>query len=129
MPQSRQLAVIIFIDIVGYTFIMQQDEPLALQIIDRFKEELKSTVHEFQGEIIQYYGDGCLMIFSNSSDAVNCAKVLQENFRKEPRIPARIGIHLGDIFINEGNIYGDCVNIASRIESMGVPGAYCYLNL
>src|SRR5882724_5327390 len=116
MPQPRQLAVIMFTDIVGYTRMMQQDELLALNLITRFKDVLKLAVSEFQGEIIQYYGDGCLMIFSNSLDAVTCAKSLQENFQKEPLIPARIGIHLGDILISEGNIFGDCVNITSRIE-------------
>lgn len=126
MPQPRQLAVIMFTDIVGYTLLMQQDESHALNLLDRFKKLLKSTSSEFQGEIIQYYGDGCLMIFSNSLDAVNCAKSLQENFQKEPLVPARIGIHLGDIVVSEGNIFGDCVNITSRIESMGSPGAVLF---
>ncbi len=123
MAQSRQLAVIMFTDIMGYTAIMQQDEDLALNKLNRFKDELKLKVKEFRGEIIQYYGDGCLIIFTNSVDAVNCARGLQEDFREEPQIPVRIGIHLGDILVNEGNIFGDCVNIASRIESMGVPGS------
>ena len=78
---------------------------------------------EFGGEIIQYYGDGSLIIFHNAADAVNCAKEIQEDFRKTPPVPARIGIHLGDIIFEEGNIFGDSVNISSRIESMGVPGA------
>src|SRR6187399_892052 len=99
MPQTRQLAVIMFADIVGYTYLMHQDESLALTTITRFKNELKLKVQQFRGEIIQYYGDGCLMIFTNSPDAVNCAMDLQENFRSEPEIPVRIGIHLGDILI------------------------------
>src|ERR1700704_2260031 len=123
MPQSRQLAVVMFTDIMGYTAMMQQDEAFALTKLNRFKEQLKSRVGEFRGEIIQYYGDGCLIIFTNSADAVNCAKVLQEDFREAPQVPARIGIHMGDILINEGNIFGDCVNITSRIESIGVPGS------
>jgi len=123
MAQSRQLAVIMFSDIMGYTAMMQQDESLALVKIHRFREQLKLRVSEFRGEIIQYYGDGCLIIFTNSADAVNCAKILQEDFREQPLVPVRIGIHSGDILINEGNIFGDCVNITSRIESIGVPGS------
>lgn len=123
MPESRHLAVIMFTDIVGYTAMMQRDESLALIKLSRFKEELNRRVQEFQGDIIQYYGDGCLIIFANAADAVNCAGILQEGFREEPQVPVRIGIHLGDIIHKEGAIFGDCVNITSRIESMGVPGA------
>lgn len=123
MPASRQLAVIMFTDIMGYTTMMQQDEALALKKIHRFREQLKVRVSEFNGQIIQYYGDGCLIIFTNSADAVNCAKLFQEDFREEPKVPVRVGIHSGDILINDGNIFGDCVNITSRIESIGVPGS------
>jgi len=63
------------------------------------------------------------MIFKNAVDAVNCAKLLQEDFTKDPHVPVRIGIHLGDILLEEGNIFGDSVNISSRIQSMGIPGA------
>ena len=126
MPDRRQLAVIMFTDIVGYTAMMQKDEALALSTIHRFKEELHTRAKACRGEIIQYYGDGCLIIFTNSEDAVNCAKDLQESFREEPSVPVRIGIHLGDILFKEGNVFGDCVNIASRIESMGIPGAVLF---
>lgn len=123
MPESRKLAVIMFTDIVGYTGMMQQDETQALIKLNRYKDELNLKVQEFHGEIIQYFGDGGLVIFTNSADAVNCASDLQEDFREEPQVPVRIGIHLGDIIHKEGNIFGDCVNITSRIESLGVPGA------
>jgi class 3 adenylate cyclase len=123
MPESRHLAVIMFTDIVGYTAMMQRNESLALIILNRFKEELNRRVQECQGNIIQYYGDGSLVIFANATDAVNCAGILQESFREEPHVPVRIGIHLGDIIHKEGAIFGDSVNITSRIESMGVPGA------
>ena len=123
MPQSRQLAVVMFTDIMGYTALMHKDETLALTKLNRFKHQLKVRVSEFRGKIIQYYGDGCLVIFTNSADAVNCARLLQEDFRVEPIVPVRVGIHLGDILISDGNIFGDCVNITSRIESIGVPGS------
>jgi len=123
MSSTRQLAAVMFADIVGYTAMMQHDEEFALKKLHRFKENLTSNVREFRGEIINYYGDGCLAIFTNATDSVNCAKVLQEGFRKDLYVPVRIGIHMGDIVLEEGNIYGDSVNISSRIESMGVSGA------
>ncbi|HET9744665.1 MAG TPA: adenylate/guanylate cyclase domain-containing protein [Chitinophagaceae bacterium] len=128
MSATRQLAAIMFIDIVGYTAMMQDNEVLALQKLHRFKENLALNVTQFGGEIIQYYGDGCVVIFPNATDSVSCARVLQEGFRTAPSVPARIGLHMGDIVIEEGNIYGDSVNISSRIESMGVPGAVLLSN-
>ncbi len=123
MSERRRLAVIMFADIVGYTALMQHNEDEALRLLERFKEALYIKTKEFQGEIIQFYGDGCLAVFTNSADAVNCAKFLQEKFTENPPVPVRIGIHMGDVLFKEGNIYGDCVNITSRIESMGVPGS------
>src|SRR4030095_4255941 len=75
------------------------------------------------GQIIQYYGDGCLIIFKSPLEAVTFAKTLQEDFSRVPLVPVRIGIHLGDLVFKEGNIFGDSVNITSRIESMGIAGA------
>jgi len=124
MPkQTRKLATIMFADIVGYTAMMQHDEEIALDKIRHFKDELRQKVQEFQGEIIQYYGDGCLAIFNNAVDAMNCAVDLQFIFRKNLQIPVRIGVHLGEILVEEENIFGDSVNITSRIQGMGVPGS------
>jgi len=123
MPQSRQLAAILFADMVGYTAMMHHDEKMALIKLHHFRKNLEETVKEFEGKIIQYYGDGSLIVFTNTVNAVNCAKKLQEDFRKEPAVPARIGIHLGEIIFEGENIFGDSVNISSRIESMGIPGA------
>ena len=123
MPQIRQLAVIMFTDIVGYTSLMEQNEEDAISKLNLFRTELQLQVGKYQGTIIQYFGDGGLIIFTNSSDAVSCAYVLQARFVKDPVVPLRIGLHLGDIVIKEGNIFGNCVNVASRIESMGVSGS------
>jgi adenylate cyclase len=123
MSQSRQLAVIIFTDIVGYTELMQGNESDALDKLNRFKAVIEARASENQGKIIQYYGDGCLIIFKSPLEAVTFATALKEDFSKTPLVPVRIGIHLGDLVFKEGNVFGDSVNIASRIESMGVPGA------
>jgi len=126
MSQNRQLAAILFADIAGYTAMMQHHEEDAMQKLRHFKEELTEKVMASGGSIIQYYGDGCLITFLNALDAVECAKKLQEAFTIEHNIPVRIGIHVGEFLIEEGNIFGDSVNIASRIQSMGVPGGVLF---
>lgn len=122
-PQKRKLAAILFADIVGYTALMQTNEPLALSSLKKFKIELESKVVGHQGKIIQFYGDGCLATFDSSVDAVTCAKKLQLAFQSEPKVPVRIGLHAGDVVFRDDNVFGDAVNIASRVESMGISGA------
>ncbi len=128
MPNSkkRRLAAVLFADIVGYTALMQHNEQQALVHLQKFKSALESHVPNHHGEIIQFYGDGCLCVFNSSVDATNCAKNLQTAFQTAPQIPVRIGLHAGDIVFRDGNVFGDAVNIASRIESMGTPGAVLF---
>jgi len=128
MPNSkkRRLAAILFADIVGYTALMQSNEQQALLHLQKFKQALESEVPTNHGEIIQFYGDGCLCIFNSSVDATNCAKSLQQTFQSTPQVPVRIGLHAGDVVFKDDNVFGDPVNIASRIESMGVPGAVLF---
>ena len=119
---SHQLAAILFADIVGYTAIMQEDESAAVEKINRFRETVEIISSELNGKIIQYYGDGSLLLFNSSIDAVEFAKLLQEDLVEPPVIPVRIGIHMGDVLLQSGNIFGDVVNIASRIQAMAPPG-------
>ena len=74
------------------------------------------------GKILQYYGDGSLSIFNSAINSVNCAISIQQQLQLEPKVELRIGIHTGDVVMEEESIYGDGVNLASRIESMAVPG-------
>ncbi|HLF62948.1 MAG TPA: adenylate/guanylate cyclase domain-containing protein [Saprospiraceae bacterium] len=120
--QNRKLAAILFADIAGYTALMQRDEEAALQKLTRFKNVLERQIALFHGHIIQYYGDGCLILFESSVDAVSFAIAIQGIFREDPRVPVRVGIHAGDVLLKEGLVFGDAVNITSRIESMGIPG-------
>jgi len=119
----RQLAAIMFSDLAGYTALMQQNEQLANGKRIRMKEVLENSVASHNGKILQYYGDGALSIFNSAIDGVNCAVQIQQALQQEPRVELRIGIHTGDISIENETIYGDGVNMASRIESLSVPGS------
>ena len=125
MPQNpkRRLAAILFADIVGYTALMQRNEQEGLATVHRFSEVMEMQAKTHQGEILEFRGDGCLVVFDSAVEAVHAAKAIQEQLREPLAVPLRIGIHLGDIVFTQGNIYGDGVNLASRVESMGVPGS------
>jgi len=118
--QHRQLAAILFTDIVGYTAMMQQDEQKAVAVTKRYTSVLKQLVTSHGGEILNDYGDGCLCSFSSATGAVHCAIEIQEQLRKEPKVPLRIGVHVGEILFEEGKTFGDGVNVASRIQSLGL---------
>jgi len=123
-PKVRQLAAIMFADIVGYTAVMEGDENTAVKIRSRHREVFEAQHKLHQGEIIQYYGDGALSIFTSAVESVNCAIAIQRLLRTgNPTVPLRIGLHMGDIVHDNTEVYGDGVNLASRIESLGVAGA------
>ena len=122
MPLQRQLVAIMFTDIEGYSALMQQNEQNAIIAKDRHREILQKEHEQFNGRIIEYYGDGSLSTFDSIVQAVQCAVSMQQKFMLSPNVPVRMGLHIGDIIFNEQHIFGDGVNIASRIESLGLPG-------
>ena len=124
--EKRQLAAILFADISGYTALMQEDESGASKLLFKFQETLKEQVAKHSGKIINFYGDGCLAIFDSPSEAVKCGGSLQIIFQQNPKVPVRIGLHTGEVVFKDDNIYGDTVNLTSRIESIGVPGAVLF---
>jgi len=119
----RQLAAIVFADMVGYTALMQVNELAARQKRARFKEVLDHRLDANRGKILQHYGDGCLLIFNSALDAVRCAIDVQGDLLQHPGVELRVGIHSGDVTIDDGGVYGDGVNLASRIESLAVAGS------
>ena len=123
MSEHRQLSAIMFTNIEGYMALMQQDEEKAVQIRSKHLEVFKATTEKYKGELIQFYGDSTLSIFKSSVEAIECAIALQIAFQREPSIPVRIGIHVGDILRTGSDIIGDAVNIASKIEALSVPGS------
>ena len=100
--------------------MMQENESAALTIIKRYTTVLKQSVVDHAGEILNDYGDSNLCIFSSASEAVQSALEIQEQLQKDPAIPLRIGLHIGEIFFEDGKILGDGVNVASRIQSIAV---------
>jgi pentatricopeptide repeat protein len=111
-----------FTDIEGYSAIMQQNEQQALSLRQRHREVLQKEHGQYNGRIIQYYGDGTLSIFQSAIEAVQCAIAMQQAFCQLPRVPLRIGLHIGDVIFDDDQVIGDGVNLASRIESLGVAG-------
>jgi class 3 adenylate cyclase/AmiR/NasT family two-component response regulator len=119
ISQQRRLAAILFTDIVGYTSMMQQNETKAVAIIKRHVTVLKETVGAHAGEVLNDYGDSSLCIFSSATEAIQCALEIQQQLQTEPVVPLRIGLHIGEIFFEDGKLLGDGVNLASRIQSLG----------
>lgn len=120
---TRHLSVVMFTDIKGYTLLMQTDEAAAMKLRVRHREVFEAAHEKFNGTVIQYFGDGTLSTFKSSKDAVECAIHMQMAFKESPKVPLRIGLHLGDIISSADGIAGDAVNVASRVESLGVPGS------
>jgi len=119
----RLLAAVMFADMVGYTKLMQQDEAMAKSKRDHQRKIVDEKIFEFRGQVMQYYGDGTLSMFGSAIDAVNAAREIQLALQQEPIVPLRIGIHLGDVVYDDEGIYGDAVNLAARVQGLGIPGS------
>jgi class 3 adenylate cyclase len=126
MSQSRQLAAIMFTDIVGYTALMGNDEQKAFELLKKNRELQKPIIEQFNGRWIKELGDGVMASFNTVSDAVNAAIKIQEACNREKDFQLSIGIHQGEIIFENNDIYGDAVNIASRIQTLGIPGSILF---
>src|ERR1700731_436751 len=130
---ARRLAAILAADVVGYSRMMGADEEGTLTALKTIRRELiEPKIAEHQGRIVKTTGDGALVEFASAVDAVRCAIEIQRsaaernaNIPEDRRIAFRIGINVGDIISDDGDIYGDGVNIAARIEPLAEPGAVC----
>src|SRR5215472_4596557 len=130
---ERRLAAILAADVAGYSRLMEADEAgtlAALRVIRRELGDVKITEH--RGRIVKTTGDGLLVEFASVVDAVRCAVEVQRELLArnaatpiERRIEFRMGINVGDIIIEDGDIFGDGVNIAARLEALAEPGGIC----
>lgn len=118
----RSLAAIMFADMVGYTKLMQEDESKAKLLRDRQRNVVDKTIATHNGRVMQYYGDGTLSMFTSAIKAVEAAREIQEQLQKDPKVPLRIGIHLGDVVHDSEGVFGDAVNVAARVQALSVPG-------
>ncbi len=127
----RRLAAIMFTDIVGYSASAQTDESTALVRLREHEELVRPVVAEFRGREIKSTGDGLLVEFDSALKATQCAIEIQRRIHERSAHPAvtpfriRIGIHLGDVEQHGGDIFGDAVNIAARLEPLADPGGVC----
>jgi TolB-like protein/class 3 adenylate cyclase len=130
---ERRLAAILAADVAGYSRLMGVDEEGTLAALKACRRELiDPKIAEHRGRIVKTTGDGALVEFASAVDATRCAMEIQlamaernASIPEDHRIEFRIGLNVGDIIIDEGDIYGDGVNIAARVESLASPGAIC----
>ncbi len=134
---ERRLAAILCADMYGYSRLIEADEQ---GILDRQKahrrELIDPEIERNRGRIVKTTGDGVLAEFDTANDAVRCAVDIQAGMQgREPaslqdqRIQYRIGINVGDLVFDDGDVFGDAVNIAARIEALGEPGGVCLSDL
>lgn len=123
MATSRHLASIMFADIAGYTALMQDDERKALLIRNKLMRVLEEATVKYHGRVVEILGDGAICSFSSAIESVQAGITIQQQMQAEPQVPLRIGLHSGDVIFDGDYVYGDGVNLASRIESFAVPGS------
>jgi adenylate cyclase len=129
---QRRLAAIMFTDMVGYTALGQRNESLSLALVEEQRKLIRPILAKHYGREVKTIGDAFLVQFPNSVDAVKCAYDIQRSVREfnlsldhDKRIHLRIGVHVGEVVESQGDISGDAVNVASRIEPLAEDGGVC----
>ena len=119
---KRKLAAIMFTDIAGYTALSSKDENNALELLDKQENILTPIIKEFNGTLHNRIGDGLLFTFSTVTDAIKCGIKIQKETKDVDDLNLRIGIHEGEITLKNGDVLGDDVNVASRIDPFAAEG-------
>ena len=133
MSQTRRLAAILAADVAGYSRLIGAYEGGTLTRLKAIRAELiDPTIASHNGRLVKTTGDGLLVEFGSVVDALNCASEVQAGMTErnatvpaDKRIEFRIGINVGDIVVEDGDIFGDGVNIAARLEALAEPGGIC----
>jgi class 3 adenylate cyclase len=131
-PLERKLVAILAADVVGYSRLMHDDEERTLATLTAHRAIIDELIANGRGEIAGTAGDSVLAEFASVVDAVRCAVSIQqalaranESLSRESRMLFRIGINVGDVMVKDGDIFGDGVNVAARLEGMAEPGGIC----
>ena len=121
-----------FTDMVGFTALTQSSESVAMEVLEKHNKLLRPFFPKFNGREVKAIGDSFLVEFDSALDALRCAVEIQSFLREynsstsaESKITLRIGVHLGDVIHRDGDVFGDAVNISSRIEPLAEPGGVC----
>ena len=133
MSQTRRLAAILAADVAGYSRLMGADEEGPLKRLAAIRTELTDPkIAKHHGRIVKTMGDGLLVEFASVVDALRCAAAIQTAMAErnaavaaDDRIEFRIGINVGDVVVEDGDIFGDGVNVAARLEGLAEPGGIC----
>jgi class 3 adenylate cyclase len=128
----RKLSAILMVDVAGFSRMMGRDEERTTVLIREFHSRTKGAVEAHEGRVVDTAGDSVFGEFDSVIHAVRCAQAIQEaqaavNTGRAPaeRIQTRIGVHLGDVIVQDYQVYGDGVNIAARLQSLAEPGTIC----
>jgi len=128
----RKLAAILYADVAGYSRLTGEDEDATHRKLSEYLDVISTIVGRHRGRVMHYAGDAVLAMFEAVVDAIDCAAAIQKDLKtrseklpEDRRLEFRIGLNLGDVIEDRGDIYGDGVNIAARLESLAEPGGIC----
>ncbi len=132
IPGQRTLAAIVFTDVVGFSAHMQKDEETTLRLLKQDFDTMRELCIQHEGSVLKTTGDGLLMYYASAVQAVASALAIQRTFAElaksrpaDKNLMHRVGIHLGDVFVNNQDVMGDGVNIAARLQAEAEPGGIC----